>query len=288
MSTKPTTKRQAAKKAPKPRRSYRPGYMGKSETVPLAIAAREAFDYQLDLGNIEHGTKFDDWRHEQVHQITRRDGLRDCLHEHFRPLLAHFQLLASKDDRAFATEMRTGRASGAPGDTREAREKVVHEIRTRLAEHIRLAETLWPDYLDAWIAASKAEWTIYGDPGIPWPGLDAREVNRTILRKEAIEAGGGPLREGYLIAIARNKTRRPDLNLGRDIWSGLAERCTAKQLGDLLFTLVNRIAVREGRPESKAGRNKKQKSPAAKARRSKKTLAPRFELPLQDGCDGPA
>jgi hypothetical protein len=87
-------------------------------------------------------------------------------------------------------------------------------------------------------------------------------------RKLHMEANGGPLREGYLTALAKGKISRPNLDLGKDIYAGLAERCTLKQLTDLLATLVNRINAREG-IGSAAKRNKKQKSPAEKKRRSR-------------------
>ncbi len=239
--------------------------MGKSEKIPLAIAAKQAFDYQAKLGNTEGETAVQ-WRHAQVKAITGREGLSDCLHDDFRPLMAHFQTLAGLDAEALATELRSGkvRDHGPKDDTHEERERIAHQIRQAFEDHIRLADLSWPQLLDHWTAESKGEWTTFqaGDEAsreMPWPGLDQKFVTRAMDRKIAIEAGGGPLREGYLVGMARHKTRRPELNLGREIFAGLAERCTAKQLRDILSTYVNRIAAREG-VGSTGTRNKKQRA----------------------------
>lgn len=260
-----TTRRHAAKQAkPKPAARGK-NAMGKSETVPLAIAAKAALDFQIHLGNEEDGTDFKTWRHAQVKAVVGREGLTDCDHDHFRPLLAHFKMLAGKDEKALELHMRSGKvtSSGAPDDTREAREHAAYEIMRRLFEHIQIADTAWPQLLE-----------IFAEDG-----RDDKWVNKAMDRKLAIEKEGGPIREGYLVAIVRQKTRRPDLKLGPDLRAGLAERCTVRQLRELLSTLVNRINAKEG-VGSTGRRNKKQGSKPEKARRSRKTLAPRFELPF--------
>jgi hypothetical protein len=56
--------------------------------------------------------------------------------------------------------------------------------------------------------------------------------------------------------------------LGTDVQASLAERCSVKQLTQILYTLVNRINAVEGAKDF--GRNKKQRSaPAKKARQEK-------------------
>lgn len=253
--------------------------MGAKEKQMLAIAAGVAFKHQASLGRVEPGQSEDEWRHEQVQDTVGKPGLRACTHGDFRPLLAWFQQLAGLEAEAVATRLRTGRVKdhGPAGDTHEARGKIVAEIRGRLTAHILLADLTWSELLDRWTSASKSAWAA-GDeflaepaaavPGQdPWPGLDSKWLAKAMDRKIHMEAAG-PIREGYLIALARGKTGRPDLDLGRDLWAGLEERCTLKQLTDLLSTLVNRINAREGISAS-GRRNRKQASDAEKRRRSK-------------------
>lgn len=255
------------------------GTMVSKEKQMLAIAAGVAFKHQSSLGRVQPGQTFDEWRHEQVQDTVGKPGLRACTHGDFRPLLAWFQQLAGDDHKAVATQLRTGRVKdhGPDGDTHEARGKIVAEIRGRLAAHILLHDLPWLDLLDRWTAASHSAWTA-GEaflaapadaiPGhSPWPGLAPSFVDKAFARKNHMEAKG-PIREGYLIALVRGKTRRPDLDLGPDIYAGLEQRCTLKQLTDLLSTLVNRINAREGTGRAD-DRNKKQKNPADKTRRSK-------------------
>ena len=257
MSTdhKTSPRRPAAKKAAKPARKVAKGMMGKEETVPLAIAAREALTYQIHLGNEAEGTDFREWRHAQVREITGKDGLTACAHDDFQPLMRHFQTLAGKDDKAFASAMKEGL---------EARRQLAHVILTHLRDHVRLADAPWTDLLEDFARDER----------------DDKWVNKAMDRKLHIEAQGGPLREGFLIWLVRQKTRRPQLNLGKDLAEGLADRCADKQLKDLLFTLINRINAKEGVGET-GRRNRKQASPAEKRRRSPKTLAPRPQEPLE-------
>lgn len=152
--------------------------------------------------------------------------------------------------------------SGAPDDTREAREKIAREIHIAMREHVVLADTPWPLYLDQWERSVRASWEAEHLDG-PWPGLASKAVNQVMARKIAIEDNGGPLSEGYMLAVLRQKTRRPDLTLGPDLANGLAERCTIKQLRDLLSTMVNRIAAREGRGAT-ANRNKSSETTRSK------------------------
>lgn len=277
--TNSTGRRSWTKSAPSGRTYGPSGSMGSKEKQMLAIAAGVAFKHQGSLGRVEPGQTFDEWRHEQVQDIVGKPGLRACSHGDFRPLLAWFQQLAGEDHKALATRLRTGKVKdhGPDGDTHEARGKIVAEIRGRLAAHILLADLPWSDLLDRWTAASQSAWAagdeflVMGSDAVPgrdpWPGLNPVWLDKSLARKTHIGAKG-PIREGYLISLVRGKTRRPDLDLGPDLYAGLAQRCTLKQLQDLLSTLVNRINAREGTGRAQ-DRNKKQKSPAEKKRRSK-------------------
>lgn len=61
------------------------------------------------------------------------------------------------------------------------------------------------------------------------------------------QLGGGKIGIGYVVAIARHKTRRPDLTLTGDLQAALADRCTVPQLSQIRSTIKNRIATAEGR-----------------------------------------
>jgi hypothetical protein len=261
-----TKKKAPAARKPAAKRSYRPGYMGRKEIQPLVLAAREAFDYQAALGNIDPGVSFDTWRRDQVLQTVNRKGLSDCLHDHFRPLMGHFKLLAGRDADALESFLSTGPTAdhSAPGDDHETRRQLAHQILEALAAHIRLADISAVD-----LAAET-------------PDTDTYQTLRA--RRAAILAHPqGALREGYLVHLARQKTRRPSLHLGPDLQAGLADRCTADQLAQIRSTLINRIAVREDRPPSEGGRNRKQRAAAGDhSRRSIHDLAPRIAAPEND------
>ena len=66
-----------------------------------------------------------------------------------------------------------------------------------MAEHVHLHDAPWAQ-LDAEFAAE---------------GKDGKWIVKAMDRKLALEAAGGPIREGYLVAVVRQKTRRPDLKL---------------------------------------------------------------------------
>ncbi len=265
MPAKPTTsKRPAAKKAAKKtagKKAWFPGKMGKREIQPLVMAAREGYDYQNALGNIDPGQTFDAWRRDQVMNTVGRKGLSDCQHDHYKPLMAHFQVLAGRDGEALESFLATGPATdtAAEGDDHERRRQLAHVIFEILAEHMRLADISAQD-----LAEQTDDTALY-------------QVLRA--RRAAILAHPrGAYREGYVVHLAKQKTSRPELTLGRDLKAGLAERCTVAQLTQLRDTLVNRIAVREDRPESKEGRNRKRRSQEEKARLDPGELAPRFEV----------
>lgn len=232
MSTKKvTTKRCASGSKTKPK-AKRTGNMFTREIQTLAIAARHAFDYQESLGNIEDGVTFDVWRREQVMEAVGKPGLSALFHADFRPVLAHFQLLAGSDEKALDLFLKTGKAKdhGAAEDTHEKREQVAHLIRDELKRHVDLATFVG---------------TIHDE--------------RLSRARAAIDTHGSHINEGYVISIVRAKSRTQLRNLDQ-----LAERLTLKQLNDLLSTVRNRISTREGRANDDLRRQNRQ----AKKRRA--------------------
>lgn len=231
MATQKTSRKSASKGSNFTR--FKSGLMTRKETLPLVMAAREAFAYQVELGNVAEGLKFDSWRHDQVKAITGNDGLTSCHHDDFRPLMAHFKILAGKDASAYQQLITTGPASDQDGDTHELRRNLAHDILAKLADHIFIA--------DHPVAESLATLT----------HLPETRIRRAV---EAIQAHPkGALREGYLIHLARQKTSRPGLALGPDLKAGLADRLTVEHLLQVRDTLVNRISTREGAEDR--GRN---------------------------------
>jgi hypothetical protein len=93
------------------------------------------------------------------------------------------------------------------------------------------------------------------------PG-DTHEERRIIAHHicQAIrehQLSGGEIGPGYVVAIARHKTRRPDLHLTGDMQAALADRCSVAQLTQIRSTIINRIDAAEGRGHSTA-RNRTQ------------------------------
>ncbi|MEM1083267.1 MAG: hypothetical protein AAGI48_04030 [Verrucomicrobiota bacterium] len=251
MATKKATRKTASKGSNY--RRFRDGLMGKRETVPLAMTARRAFAYQGELGNIPEGVKFDDWRRDQVHEVTGNHGLTKCHHDDYKPLMGHFLTLAGEDASAFEEFMRTGPASAAKDDTHELRRQLAHDIIQRLTDHLYIADHT----LDEILQDFKAQWE-KESPDTPYPGPEPRYWSRLRLRKAHIaEHPDKAIREGYLVHLVRQKTGRPNLTLGDDLKTGLADRCTVEQLLQIRDTLSNRIAAREGAEDR--GRNSKQR-----------------------------
>ena len=220
------TRRAAQKKATR-------GNLKPAEIKPLVMAARKAFDVQKKWGNIDAVDTFDTWRREQCLAAVSQPGITACSHEDYRPLLAHFQVLSGDDSAAFSSAMAGGKSSdhAASGDTREERRHAAHIIANLLAAHAFRASC---------------------------PMADLCASDR--LRRASFEAKGkSPIGVGYMIWLVRGKTQRPALTLGADWKSGLADRCTANQLRQILYTLTNRINALEGVTTSKT-RNKSQRA----------------------------
>jgi hypothetical protein len=214
--------------------------MKPAEIQPLIMAAREAFAVQ------DPGCTFDEWRSEQVMESVNLPGLTACDSKHFCQLMGHFKMAAGLEDEALHWFLRDGK-----NDERQTAFSIVKT----LTEHMALAHTT-PTEIEA--------------------STPPRQLKRRLACHEAIkDHPEGPLSFDYLVAIVRDKTRRPDLTLGSDLKTSLAERCTLQQLVQIRYTLVNRIAEREGRGNT-ADRNRSQNSDAAKARRSPESVVQRF------------
>jgi hypothetical protein len=124
----------------KPRKT---GSLSRPETTKLVMQAQEAFHYQTVLHNIEPGTKFDDWRRDQVMACVGLPGISKIGRSHFRAVLAHFLALSGRDDEAFELLNRTGkkRDHGNPADTHESAEAIVSHIRLALDNHAKAVVT---------------------------------------------------------------------------------------------------------------------------------------------------
>ena len=153
-ATKPATK-SAASRAPRKapaksvRKSGTPGEFGhltQPETTHLVMHAQEAFNYQLALKRVEPGTKFDDWRRDQVMAEVELGGISKINRSHYRGVKARFLELAGRDAEALELRLTAGPKSykpGGPADTWESCEALVHHIRQGLAEHAKFpAESL--------------------------------------------------------------------------------------------------------------------------------------------------
>lgn len=168
------------------------GNLKPTEIKPLVIAARKAYDFQVDLGNLDKTETFDTWRKAQCLEAVGKPGITACSHDHYRPLMAHFQILGGQDEKAFQNLTTTGPASKQTGDTHEARRILAHQI------------------------------------------------------TQAISAPDCPIKEGYVVFLVRQKTRRPDLKLTGEFTAALADRCTASQLTQIRNTVINRLNAKSG------------------------------------------
>lgn len=161
---------------------------------------------------------FETWRHEQVMAQVKRSGLSQCQNSHYRKLLNHFRALRGGPA---APAPPTRRWSREGGDTHERRQQVLHQLARELGSHARRVEN-------------------------PQSEADIAAAAAATLK-------GGIITEGYLLVIARGKNPSATLD---DV--GCLITLTAAKLEQLLSTLRNRIAAREGRGKTE-NRNKGQK-----------------------------
>lgn len=236
-----TITKKPAKKLPKnsSNSSKKRGNLTPHEIHPLIMAAREAYAVQ----NPE--IAFDEWRSEQVHECVGLPGLTSCDHAHFCNLMAHFKIAGNREDEALAWLLKADKNTSR---------QIAWSIAQILTAHLTLAHSSPAD-----LAATTSP----------------RRLLKILAAREAVlDHENGPISFEYLLAIVRDKTRRPDLTLTADLAASLADRCTPGQLAQIRFTLVNRIAEREGRGLA-CNRNRSQNTAAAKAHRSPHEMPPR-------------
>jgi hypothetical protein len=160
---------------------------------------------------------FEDWRHAEVYKCVRREGLSKCQNTHYKKLLVHFRSLRGESTVGTDAGKKWSREGG---DTEERRTQLIHQIAHELGSHARRVDK-------------------------PMTEQESRIAAHAIQK-------GGAIGESYLMAIAKGK------NPGHTLHDpGCLIKLPASRLEQLLFTLRNRIAAREGRGESK-NRNKGQ------------------------------
>jgi hypothetical protein len=210
------------------------GNISPAEIKPLILEAKAAFAAQVELANIDPATNFDQWRAVEVEKaVPGRHGLSQLDSDHFNEVMAHFAELAGHDELALKHRLKSGQVKdhGPEGDTHEKRRQLSHLIVQNLRDHIALAE------ISAYDLAAQTE--------------DTAKYQQLQAARAAIHAHkSGAIREGLVVFLARQKTKRPALTLGSDLEAGLADRLDVSQLLQLLATLRNRIATREGRADA--------------------------------------
>lgn len=212
------------------------GRLTREETTNLILQATEAFHYQTALGNIEPGTKFDDWRRDQVMARVGKAGISKIVRDDWKNVKALFLELSGREDEAFALLLKTGPKNDRPheaANTWESSETYVALIREALEKHIRLATAT----IDELVADAAQNW--YRTQTSEFPGINTSDIYQ---RKAAIEQfGKGPIRHGWLLAAARQRTGKPTLTM-----ETLAERLDPETLFGLLSHLKSHINLREG------------------------------------------
>lgn len=194
--------------------------LSKVQVRALAIEAGKAFRI-LDHADLTGGLSEDAWRREEVRKSVGRKGLSSCQNSHYKRLRNHFRRL--QGHKTAAGDDQGAPQSGEGGDTLERRTHLVRTIATELDAHARRVSH--PQDEASWVASTAAM------------------------------KNGGAIGRGYLLGIARAKNPETEL---KDLDALVL--LTVAKLEHLLWTMRNRIAVREGH-ESKRGRNKSQRKP---------------------------
>lgn len=171
-----------AEAGPRPRRLPASGApLSKKQLAVLCQEAAAAFAYQEKLGlagatpGQSRSAAVDDFRRAQLAAAGFPASLRSCGNHHYRPIRAHFQLLAGADDKAFANHLRSGQVKdhGAADDTHEKREELRALLLRELLAH------------GARVTPGKAEFD--------------ESIAATVREK------GGMIEAGYIIALAKAK-----------------------------------------------------------------------------------
>jgi hypothetical protein len=183
---KTTPKKRACKpRAKRVQKQGSPGAHGRltrEEITNLVLQAQEAFHYQTVLGNIEPGTKFDDWRRDHVMDRVGKPGISKLVRADWRNVKALFLELSGRDDEAFALLLKTGAKTDHPAaqaDTWESAETYVHQITAALAAHSKATVTHPKGHLHAgWLIAAARQRT--GKPTLTMATLAERLDPKTL------------------------------------------------------------------------------------------------------------
>lgn len=122
------------------RKSGTPGATGNltnPEKTKLLLQAKDAWQ------KADPHTPFDQWRTEQVMEAVGLAGISKLNRSHWRTVMAHFLIIAGKEDEAFKLLNATGKKTYRPTnslDTWETSETYVHHICTALADHLQTSQ----------------------------------------------------------------------------------------------------------------------------------------------------
>lgn len=163
--------------------------------------------------------EFDDWRKDVLSACVRIESFRAVRNSQFPKVRDRFRELRGAPALGFGNPAR--RQSREEGDTLAQREQRMYLIAAALGDHARVVEK---------------------------PATDReRTASEHALKK------GGYIGIPYLVSIAAAKNRGQAIEDLDDLI-----KLPVSRLKQLLFTIRNRIATREGRGEN-SGRNKKQR-----------------------------
>lgn len=204
-TTKIPTKKPARKAPAKPLQSR----LSRAETANLVMQAQEAYHYQSALNRVEPGTKFDDWRRDQVMDCVGKPGISKISRPEWKTVKAHFLALAGRDDEAFTLLTQTGPKSYRPvdgGDTWETCEQYAALVRSNLAAHAAAVVTHPKGIIhEGWFLAAARQRT--GKPTLTMATLAERLDPRTLHGLLSHLRSHIATREGRSIPA----TRRPRL-----------------------------------------------------------------------------
>lgn len=207
-------------KPSRPRRPYRGRRLTVAQKKTLSIKARQAYDFQDNLGliDIEADTataRHKAWKAAQLMEAVGQTTLLDCTNSDFRPIENHFNALMGKVSKKKTGPVNRRGKKPDKSDTHESRQEVRALIIQALEDHAR--KVMHP------VTA------------------EDKRCSECALEK------GGIITAKYVEALAAGKFRNKRL---RDL--------TTHDLRQLHYTVVNRITAREGRGQTR-NRNKSQR-----------------------------
>ena len=105
--------------------------LSSKQMTALVIEANKSWKHLSKLGVITE--KFDTWRHTQVYNCVKREGLSKCQGSQYVKLYDHFRAFRGLAPKGKATKS----WSKEGGDTQERREQVIRSLATELGQHAR-------------------------------------------------------------------------------------------------------------------------------------------------------